>query len=297
MLSSSPIPLITGLLLWRVLHEREVPCLTEFTGLWGWGGQRTRMSRLTSPGPGEPVQSILAGPNGEMSCLWVHRITEYFFQQRLPELEWDHSRLAGWKGRRGHSSSPRVPCSKGRELAMGRELRIILNVHLNWCVYWNTWLSQWLSGKESACRRYKRRRFNHLESEMATYSCILTWEIPWTEEAWWATVHGVTKAGHNWETENTHTLTHKDVIFGRTKDSNLAEGWLHSTANIVYLRRHWGLYTSWKVTSPFICLRDHIHSVGRNPPRQVHRLSSLGFFKGTQLKWKWVRSRTVSPEG
>ena len=34
---------------------------------------------------------------------------------------------------------------------------------------------------------------NHLESEMATYSCILAWEIPWTEGAWWATVHGVTK--------------------------------------------------------------------------------------------------------
>ena len=29
-----------------------------------------------------------------------------------------------------------------------------------------------------------------LEKEMATHSCILTWEIP---ETWWATVHGVTK--------------------------------------------------------------------------------------------------------
>ena len=30
-----------------------------------------------------------------------------------------------------------------------------------------------------------------LENEMATYSHILVWEIPWTEGAWWATVHGV----------------------------------------------------------------------------------------------------------
>ena len=28
---------------------------------------------------------------------------------------------------------------------------------------------------------------------MATHSSIPTWEIPWTEETHWATVHGVTK--------------------------------------------------------------------------------------------------------
>ena len=33
-----------------------------------------------------------------------------------------------------------------------------------------------------------------LEKEMATHSSILAWEIPWTEGAWWATVHGVTKS-------------------------------------------------------------------------------------------------------
>ena len=30
-----------------------------------------------------------------------------------------------------------------------------------------------------------------LEKEMATCFSILAWEIPWTEEAWQATVHGV----------------------------------------------------------------------------------------------------------
>ena len=33
-----------------------------------------------------------------------------------------------------------------------------------------------------------------LEEEMATHSSILAWRIPWTEEAWWATVHRVAKS-------------------------------------------------------------------------------------------------------
>ena len=32
-----------------------------------------------------------------------------------------------------------------------------------------------------------------LEEDMATHSSILAWRIPWTREAWQATVHGVTK--------------------------------------------------------------------------------------------------------
>ena len=32
-----------------------------------------------------------------------------------------------------------------------------------------------------------------LEKGMATHSCILAWRIPWTEGAWWVTVHGITK--------------------------------------------------------------------------------------------------------
>ena len=33
-----------------------------------------------------------------------------------------------------------------------------------------------------------------LEEEMATYSSILAWKIPWTEEPGGATVHGVTNS-------------------------------------------------------------------------------------------------------
>ena len=33
-----------------------------------------------------------------------------------------------------------------------------------------------------------------LEKEMATYSSILAWKIPWTEEPGYVTVHGVAKS-------------------------------------------------------------------------------------------------------
>ena len=40
-----------------------------------------------------------------------------------------------------------------------------------------------------------------LEKEMATHSSILAWEIPWTEEPGWATVHGVASVGHDLATK------------------------------------------------------------------------------------------------
>ena len=50
-------------------------------------------------------------------------------------------------------------------------------------------LSRWLSGKEFTCqyRRHRRRvqslgQKDPLEEEMATYSSIFAWRIPWTEE-------------------------------------------------------------------------------------------------------------------
>ena len=32
---------------------------------------------------------------------------------------------------------------------------------------------------------------------MTTYSSVFAWETPWTEGAWQATVHGVTRVGHD----------------------------------------------------------------------------------------------------
>ena len=55
----------------------------------------------------------------------------------------------------------------------------------------------WLSSKESACNAVDVGSIlgleDPLEKEMAPDSSILAWEIPWTEEPWWATVHGVVK--------------------------------------------------------------------------------------------------------
>ena len=42
-----------------------------------------------------------------------------------------------------------------------------------------------------------------LEEATATYSRILDWEIPWTEAAWWATVHAVTRSQTRLSTAHT----------------------------------------------------------------------------------------------
>ena len=36
-----------------------------------------------------------------------------------------------------------------------------------------------------------------LEEGMATHSSILAWRIPMDREAWWATVHGIARVGHD----------------------------------------------------------------------------------------------------
>ena len=58
---------------------------------------------------------------------------------------------------------------------------------------------RWLNYKESASNAGDTGLIpgqkDHLEEEMATYSSILAWEIPSTEEGyWWATVYGVTES-------------------------------------------------------------------------------------------------------
>ena len=54
-----------------------------------------------------------------------------------------------------------------------------------------------MRGNEPACRRHKRHGRSlgceDLEDGMATHSSILARRIPMDREAWWATVHGVTK--------------------------------------------------------------------------------------------------------
>ena len=45
-----------------------------------------------------------------------------------------------------------------------------------------------------------------LEEEMATHSSILAQGNPMDRGAWRATVHGVTRVRHDWETEQTYWI-------------------------------------------------------------------------------------------
>ena len=45
-------------------------------------------------------------------------------------------------------------------------------------------------------------REDPLEEEMADYSSILAWEIPWTEDPGGLQFMGVQKIGHDWATEH-----------------------------------------------------------------------------------------------
>ena len=73
-------------------------------------------------------------------------------------------------------------------------------------------LSRWLSGKESACqcRKYRRHRLSPWIGKIPEeandyplqYSCLRN---SMDREAWWATVHGVTKSWTHWGTEHTFT--------------------------------------------------------------------------------------------
>ena len=48
-------------------------------------------------------------------------------------------------------------------------------------------------------------RNDPLEEDMATHPGVLAWRIPWTEEAWRATVHGVAKSQTRLKRLRTHT--------------------------------------------------------------------------------------------
>ena len=73
-------------------------------------------------------------------------------------------------------------------------------------------LPRWSSGKETPASARDRGLIpggkDPLEKEMATHSNILAWKIPQTRGAWWATVHGSQRVGHDWVTEHTGMIVH-----------------------------------------------------------------------------------------
>ena len=62
------------------------------------------------------------------------------------------------------------------------------------------WLPWWLSGKESICK-CRRCGFSPWVGKIPwrrKWQCtVLAWEMPWTEEPWWATVHEDSRVRHN----------------------------------------------------------------------------------------------------
>ena len=71
------------------------------------------------------------------------------------------------------------------QLSLGVTDTGLLFIH-SWSVDDNFWLLRWLNGNESTCQAGDEGSIpgwgKTLEKEMATYSNILAWEIPWTEE-------------------------------------------------------------------------------------------------------------------
>ena len=83
------------------------------------------------------------------------------------------------------------------------------------------------AGKESACNVEVLGSIpglgRSLEKGMTTYSSILAWKIPWTEEPGGLQSMGLQRVGHDWAT-NTHTytvLSHYFTQFSRTKWSHM----------------------------------------------------------------------------
>ena len=77
--------------------------------------------------------------------------------------------------------------------------------------YFLAGLSRWFSAKESAsqCRRWRvgfLGQEDPLEKEMATYSSILAWKIPWTEEPGGLQSMGLQRVGHDLVTKQQHSL-------------------------------------------------------------------------------------------
>ena len=78
---------------------------------------------------------------------------------------------------------------------------------------------------------------------MATYSSNFPWRIPWTEDAWWATVHGVAKSRTGLKGVSTQSLLKLlTVALGSTVlDSVLVQMrspmWLFDFCTIVYSLR------------------------------------------------------------
>ena len=81
-------------------------------------------------------------------------------------------------------------------------------------------LLRWLSGKESTCQEGRSKKVDPLEEEMATHSCILAWETPWTEDPGRPRSMVLQTVRHAWATEKQQQQQRiKSIFYNKFKRS------------------------------------------------------------------------------
>ena len=90
-----------------------------------------------------------------------------------------------------------------------------LSQHIFNCPYLLVGLPQWVSSKESPARQetwFQSLGEHPLEKEMATYSSILAWKTPWTEEPGGLQSIGSHRVEHNWACTHLHALIMSEIV-------------------------------------------------------------------------------------
>ena len=112
-------------------------------------------------------------------------------------------------------------------------------------------LPRWHSAKEPPpCqfRRHKRHGFDPLEEEMATYSSILAWKIPWTEELWFLILKRWSRS--TWKVRNRLRKQTKKKKESQEFGSTTCHTWF-----FLNLFSHWGYYCERKIKTESILSR------------------------------------------
>ena len=99
-------------------------------------------------------------------------------------------------------------------------------------------------------------REDPLEKEMATYSSILAWRIPWTEEPGGLQSTGLPRVGHNWAT----SLTYSNLQPAHPNPPLLFY-YFHSTDKSIIL--HNLLNSSFFCIAPSLSIWENVSSKGR----------------------------------
>ena len=156
-----------------------------------------------------PLHGIFSTQGSNLSllcCRWIlYRWTTKAFQQYLLRLLWELNKLSYVKCLEQH-----------------------LTQSINFSYYYAAFPGG-PSGKEPSfqCRRHKRRGFDPWvgkipwRRKMATYSSILAWRIPWTEEPGGLQCTASPRVGHSWgDLIRTRACRHQPIVRPWVRDLN-----------------------------------------------------------------------------